>query len=223
MSAGSRSSRGGVSAVRVVPAAGAGVPRQRRAESEQVLLTRVGLRMPERMTFEHWERTGAQLSGIVDSSSWCLGDWLVYGKEQYSDRYRHVVQAVGLDYQTLRNYAWVAGRFELARRRPGLSFQHHAEVASMLPDDQDRWLDEAESGGWSVKQLRAAIKAARSGGAADAARVALMPRIPVPDRRLIRWRQAADQSSIEFDQWVVSTLDRAAAEALNDTVYDETA
>lgn len=176
--------------------------------------------MPGRMTFEHWERTGSQLSGIVDSSSWCLGDWLVYGKEQYSDRYRHVLQTVGLDYQTLRNYAWVAGRFPLARRRPGLSFQHHAEVASMLAPDQDRWLDEAQSKGWSVKQLRAAVKAARQADTVDAARTVLLPRIPIPDRHLVRWRQAADQTSIDFEQWVVSALDRAAAEALEDTVAE---
>nr|CAJ34358.1 putative regulator [Micromonospora sp. ML1] len=222
MSAGSRSSRNAVAALRVVPAATAGVPKQRPAEPAQVMLTRVGLRLPERMSFEHWERTGAQLSGIVDSSSWCLGDWLVYGKEQYADRYRHVVQAVGLDYQTLRNYAWVAGRFPLARRRSGLSFQHHAEVAAMSPDDQDRWLDEAETQMWSVKQLRAAIKATRSDRTTETIKTALMPRIPIPDRRLTRWRQAAHQSSVELDQWIVSTLDRAAAETLDKTTHDET-
>jgi hypothetical protein len=191
------------------------------AELQKVMLTRVGLRMPPTMTFEHWERTGIRLSGIVDTSAWCLGDWLIYGKEQYTNRYRHVVQTVGLDYQTLRNYAWVARHFPIGRRRQRLSFQHHAEVASMPPCDQEWWLDEAEKQGWSVKHLRASIKAARTAGSDDKIKVAVLPRIPVPDRRLTRWRQAADLSETDFNQWVVATLDRAAAETLDESIMSK--
>src|SRR6266545_6028251 len=95
-------------------------------KDDRVLMTRVGLCIPADLSYEDWERAGSQLAGIVDSSSWWLGDWLVYGKKQYSDRYRRAIHAAGLQYQTLRNYAWVARRFELNRRRPKLSFQHHA-------------------------------------------------------------------------------------------------
>jgi hypothetical protein len=42
----------------------------------------------------------------------------------------HIV-ATGLDYQTLRNYAAVARRFELSRRRDNLSFHHHAELCAL--------------------------------------------------------------------------------------------
>jgi len=202
-----------VSAIQAIPPAGDGT--HRRIEPQQVMLTRIGLHMPQDMTFEHWERTGAQLSGIVNASAWCLGDWLVYGKEQYSNRYQHVVQAVGLDYQTLRNYAWIARRFAPERRRQNLSFQHHAEVASMLPQDQDCWLGQAEAHGWSVKQLRSAIKSSRCPGSDDSTKTAALPRIPVTDRRLARWKQAANHSQIGINQWVIEALDRAAAEALD--------
>jgi hypothetical protein len=186
--------------------------------ADQAVVTRVGLRMPQEMTFEQWARTGAQLSGVVDSLAWCLGDWLVYGKERYCGRYQHVVHAVGLDYQTLRNYAWVAGRFPPSGRRAGLSLQHHAEVAALPDPDRGRWLDEAESKGWSVRRLRAAIRAARTAGPAQVAKPALLPRIAVPDRRLAWWRRAADRSSQDFEQWVVSALDRAAAQAIEGAV-----
>jgi hypothetical protein len=191
------------------------LPDNKAAPPDQVLLTKIGLRMPEQMAFEHWERTGNKLAGIVDSTSWCLGDWLVYGRRQYADRYQHVVNAVGLDYQTLRNYAWVAGRFGILRRRPQLSFQHHAEVAALRREEQDGWLDEAERAKLSVKQLRSLIKMARSVGVGSRDETALLPRIAVPDRRLNRWREAADQSRTDFDDWVVNSLDKAAAEALD--------
>lgn len=127
----------------------------------QVLTTNVGLRIPVGLTFDDWERAGRQLSSIVNSSSWWLGDWLVYGKHHYTDRYQRGIRTAGLQYQTLRNYAWVSRRFELHRRRPALTFQHHAELASLSIEEQDQWLDRAEQMGWTTKQLRHALRLAR--------------------------------------------------------------
>jgi hypothetical protein len=127
-------------------------------ESDRVLLTGTGLCIPDELGFDEWERAGRQLAGIVDSSSWWLGDWLVYGKNHYADRYRIAIRSAGLRYQTLRNYAWVARRFELNRRRRALTFQHHAEVASRPPHEQGLLLDQAEGENWTTKQLREAIK-----------------------------------------------------------------
>jgi hypothetical protein len=188
-----------------------------RAEPGGVLTTRVGLRIPADLSFEDWERTGNQLSGIVDSSSWWLGDWLVYGKRNYSDRYRKAIQAVGLQYQTLRNYAWVARRFEPDRRRPRLTFQHHAEVASLPLHDQESWLDRAEQSRWTSKQLRANIRHEPVDALGVTDRTSVIPRIPVLGRRLVRWRRAAERIGIEFETWVLSTLDHAAETALSET------
>lgn len=126
-----------------------------------IMVTRVGLELPATLEFGAWEQAGLKIARIADSSAWCLGDWLIYGQNVYAGRYRHAVAMAGLDYQTLRNYAWVARRFELCRRREGLSFQHHAEVAALSVADQDRWLDRAEQGGWSRNQLRSGIRAER--------------------------------------------------------------
>lgn len=180
----------------------------------KVLTTNVGLQIPDKLTFEDWERAGRQLSGIMNSSAWWLGDWLVYGKEHYSDRYERGILAAGLQYQTLRNYAWVAGRFTLCRRRAALSFQHHAEVASLPAEDQDQWLDRAEELNWSTKQLREGIRFGRGDQAADVARNHAMRRLLVPDSRLERWHRAAVHSGTDLQQWVMMTLDRAATAAL---------
>ncbi|WP_247696982.1 LmbU family transcriptional regulator [Streptomyces sp. b94] len=182
----------------------------------QVLTTRVGLRMPARMAYDEWERAGQQLAGVLDSSCWWLGDWLVYGKDHYTDRYRRGIRAAGLSYQTLRNYAWVARRFGLARRRPALSFQHHAELASMPAEEQDLWLDRAEEGRWSTKQLRAALRAAREDERRPRVPAEPSGRLEVPGSRLRRWHEAAEHLGVDFEQWVTATLDSAAASALED-------
>ncbi|WP_228926888.1 LmbU family transcriptional regulator [Streptomyces sp. DH7] len=183
----------------------------RPAGQERILTTRVGLRMPGTLTYDRWEKAGAQIFQIVDSSAWCLGDWLVYGQERYTDRYQAGVQAAGLDYQTLRNYAWVARRFELRRRREALSFGHHAEVASLSPAEADAWLDRAEQHGWSRNQLRLQLRESRRGVREPRPGAASLPRISVNRDRVEHWRHAASRVDLDFEDWVLAALDRAAA------------
>ena len=70
-------------------------------------------------------------------------------------------------YQTITDAKWVAGRFEISRRRENLTWSHHREVAGIEDDaEQDAFLDAAETGGWSKKRLRAEVRrrnAARRG------------------------------------------------------------
>lgn len=182
-----------------------------------VLVTRVGMRLPQVLPFSRWEQAGRRLAGIADSTAWCLGDWLIYGQSMYADRYQRAVEAAGLDYQTLRNYAWVARRFDLDRRREELSFQHHAEVAALPPETQDRWLDHAQSRAWSRNQLRTAVRAERQaalGAGNDVAETVLLPRVSVEVSLVARWREAAEEAGCSLNDWIVGTLDRCAVQLL---------
>jgi hypothetical protein len=181
---------------------------------ERVRMTGVGLQIPDGLSFEEWEHAGRLLSSIVDSSAWWLGDWLVFGKKNYADRYQRAIRAAGLQYQTLRNYAWVARRFDISRRRPDLTFQHHAEVASLVVEDQDFLLDRAGKHMWTTKQLRKAIQDRRLGGKAESPEGDVRSRIEVPNSRVTKWRSAADQMGLDFEHWVWVMLDRAAEEVL---------
>ncbi|MEU6485702.1 MULTISPECIES: LmbU family transcriptional regulator [Streptomyces] len=179
---------------------------------ERILTTRVGLKIPVGLPYDRWQKAGAHIFQIADSSAWCLGDWMVYGQERYADRYQTGVQAAGLDYQTLRNYAWVARHFELWRRREELSFGHHAEVTSLPPAEADAWLDRAEQHGWSRNQLRAQLRQSRQGNrAVSAPERASLPRISAPSDRVERWREAASRMERDFEEWILVALDRAAA------------
>lgn len=123
-----------------------------------VVVPGIGLRFPRQLPFEAWLGVGRQLSAVVASSAWCLGDWLAFGQQAYGGRYREALEQTGLDYQTLRNYAWVARRFGLSRRRDYLSFGHHAEVAALPEPEQDFWLRKAEEYDWSTSRLRREVR-----------------------------------------------------------------
>lgn len=181
----------------------------------KVLTTQTGLHMPVGLNFDVWEKTGRQLAGIVDSSAWWLGDWLVYGKDHYPDRYERSIRIAGLKYQTLRNYAWVSRRFSLDRRRDTLSFQHHAEVASLPLDEQEKWLDRAEEKKWSTKLLRDSIQDARDNTNRIESRPATR-RLALPSNRVQWWYKAAERSGIEFQNWIQLTLDNAAQRVLEE-------
>jgi hypothetical protein len=182
--------------------------------SGQILTTRTGLRISTDVTFDGWQQAGQQISGVVDSAAWCLGDWLVYGQHRYADRYRVAVAAANLDYQTLRNYAWVARRFEHARRRETLSFQHHAEVAALPEAVQDMLLDKAERLSWSRSMLRRQVREVRSGAAADEPGAPVVKRLTIAAHRVERWRLAAEQAEADLNEWMVEVLDSAAARAI---------
>jgi hypothetical protein len=83
---------------------------------------------------------------------------VAYGERTFQDRYRDAVQRTSLNYQTLRNYVWVARRFDLPRRHDGLSFGHHAEVAALDQPEQDYWLRKAEELKWSRNRLRSEVR-----------------------------------------------------------------
>ncbi|GLZ12880.1 hypothetical protein Acsp04_31150 [Actinomadura sp. NBRC 104425] len=166
---------------------------------------RTSLSLRGDLDLDEWVRIALRMNRMGRPSLWWLGDWLNYGKERFPNGYKHALEAVCLDYQTLRNYAWVAGSVRPAQRNPRLSFQHHAEVAALPAAEQEKWLARAERYGWSRNRLRAAVKRHGAAGAAPA-RV----RLPVDDDRLSQWRAAATHQGRELDEWIISILDAAA-------------
>jgi hypothetical protein len=170
------------------------------------------LRIAGLLSFEEWCEIGRRVGLRADASMWWLGDWLVYGERTYGTRYRRAVAVTGLEYQTLRNYAAVARRFTVSRRRETLSFQHHAEVCSLPDVEQDAWLASAQAAGWSRNELRRRLRAARS---ASATVPAASLRLAVGSDRASRWRDAAASSDCTLATWAASALDEAADRVLN--------
>ncbi|MBR7826382.1 LmbU family transcriptional regulator [Actinospica sp. MGRD01-02] len=171
---------------------------------------RTSLLLREGLTIEEWTRIGVQLDRTMDSSTWWLGDWLVYGRSRFPERYRRVIEVTAFDYQTLRNYAWVANRVPPPRRRPALSFQHHAEVAALDAALQSEWLALAEQNRWSRNRLRTEVRAALRAVDAPPTEDDVL-RLRVGNGRMDLWRAAAAQAGEELAQWMTQRLDEASS------------
>jgi hypothetical protein len=184
--------------------------------------TALGLRLAGNLDYESWQEVGRQLGASVTASAWWVGDWAFYGEWQYGSRYREAVEVTGLDYATVKNYSWVAGTFDYARRREGLTFSHHKAVAAFRPEEQDRWLDQAEEHGWSKAELEGQVQAAKATeslpgettepGAAPPAKLELV----LSHERKARYANAADAKGLTLDGWIIETLDLGAAAVLGD-------
>jgi hypothetical protein len=176
-------------------------------------MTQSGLRLQPGLPFDEWTEVGRRIASLAHASAWSLGDWLVYGEHAYGRRYAGALEVTGFDYQTLRNYAWVARAFERPRRRDALSFGHHAELAALAEPAQELWLARAESGGWSRSELRRRLRVARNPvhGAP-----ALVVRMAVDPDQEQRWRAAAEAQRLDLAQWLAAAADAAAAVAATD-------
>ncbi|MFC6524885.1 LmbU family transcriptional regulator [Nonomuraea rubra] len=172
---------------------------------------RTSLTLPKKMSIEAWKKVGQQIWRISDSSTWWLGDWLVYGQRRFPDRYQRAIEETSLDYQTLRNYAWVARKFSPGRRRASLSLQHHAEVAALPEPLQDEWLDRAQELGWSRNRLRAHIRETAERQLAELA-AEVQVRIEISAEQRTRWESAAGRARHDLGDWIVAMLNRAAVQ-----------
>jgi|SRR5215469_12064453 len=198
-----------------------------RPEAPVVMSVR-GLQFRPRLSFNVWLSIGRQLSELCSSSAWCLGDWLIYGEASYTGRYRDAIEQTSLDYQTLRNYAWVAKKFLHSRRRDMLSFGHHAEVAALPEPEQDFWLRKAEELAWSVKQLRREVRASlKERLAGDHCQLKNSPDKPHDELPMLRLnlhlssnqletcRVEACRMGLSMEEWVVLALEQAVRYGLD--------
>jgi hypothetical protein len=177
---------------------------------EPARVTPQGLQLAEGLPFEAWAGMGRKIIGLSNACAWCLGDWLIYGEQAYGQRYKLALETTALDYQTLRNYAWVARRYDVSRRRDTMSFQHHAEVASLPEPDQELWLNRAERARWSRNELRRRVHASRRPGRAIAANVPVTLQVEVTKDRERRWRDAATAAAQALPEWIAASVDAAA-------------
>lgn len=128
-------------------------------------------------TMAAWSAAGQEICRLHAASNFWIGAWINFGLETFcrkdelgkpipNDAYLLALQETGLEYQTLRNFAYVERQVDVSRRRDTLLFSHHAEVAPLPPAQQKKWLGLAEMGTdgkrWTVSQLRQAIRGSQS-------------------------------------------------------------
>lgn len=145
-----------------------------RADSEPRELTPVSWSPRGRIPQRSWIECGRRFSYMGRSSQWWIGDWVRFGEAAYGAKYREASKITRYDIQTLMNMVYVASRFEVSRRRETLAWSHHAELAALEPESQDRWLDRCEAERFSVHDLRIELRQAeRTKQVEDAASAAV--------------------------------------------------
>ncbi len=122
------------------------------------IVTAVSLELPPGLLREQWEGIGHSLNRVGRGLQWWIGDWVNYGQREYGDKYTHALEGTGLEYQTLRDTAWVARQVPLSLRKDNLSWSIHKEVAALEPKEQEKWLNHVEAEKWTTRQLRVVLR-----------------------------------------------------------------
>jgi hypothetical protein len=110
------------------------------------------------MEHPEWVAIGHRLGRISRCNQWWLGDWLRYGSAKWGEKYVEAARITGYDVRSLANMASIAASFDISRRRENLTWSHHAVVAALDPEEQDRWLDRAIAERLSVSDLRIELR-----------------------------------------------------------------
>lgn len=116
----------------------------------------------DNLPYRQAERLARGIGFFHDASKWWLGDFALFADDAFGeDRIAQLMEATGRSYHTIENYRWVSSKVAIPRRRAGISHSSHAEIASLSPDEQTEWLDKTEEKGWSVRELRDALREAK--------------------------------------------------------------
>lgn len=173
--------------------------------------TVTSLSLPAELRVNDWERIGGQLELAQNANLWWIADWAAYGDRCYRKQYPLLLEKM-FARESLASLASIARSVEPLRRRKDLSFSHHREVAPLPPDEQTEWLSDAFDHGWSVRELRERIAAARRG-----VRRPSLPSLTVraPAELASLFTQAADRAHAESPAaWALAVLEREARQVL---------
>ncbi len=108
---------------------------------------------------EAWIAAGLALAQGRSEASWEFADWLAAGHAAWGrEAMREAAEATGATAGKISHYLKTATGYPPLRRRNGLTFSHHMEVARLPEADADRVLDRAEAERWSRNETRAAAR-----------------------------------------------------------------
>lgn len=122
------------------------------------VLDETSLLIPDGTPFEVVEKMLEAMKGLRNCTLWWIGDALLYAERAYGEKYAQLLDASDFEYSTLRNVSYVVTHVAPPVRRKELGFWHHQEIASLLQDDQKKFLKIAVDQKLSVSALRALIK-----------------------------------------------------------------
>jgi hypothetical protein len=121
-------------------------------------MTPVSLTLPKNLSYEAWSEIGPKIVRVRKFCTWALSDWLNFGEAKYGQTFSQAADATGLQPDYLAILKYVGSRVDTCRRRESLSFSHHRLVAPLEPEEQERFLSEAERHRWTRDDMHAEVR-----------------------------------------------------------------
>jgi N6-adenosine-specific RNA methylase IME4 len=115
---------------------------------------------------EQWTHALLFTMAVEDSAAYWVGDLLRYAESRadYQQMMDQALDATGLSRHTLLNYTSICNRVEEPERRIAPSVKHADAVAALPRPEQTKWLTAAKQDGWTERELRVNIRAAKRTG-----------------------------------------------------------
>lgn len=106
------------------------------------------------ITFDEWAGLMASTTRMAESVQWWLGDVYLFGEAKFGEEASQALDASGVAFKTIQNYAWVAKAIPAYARVDGVSWSVHAELASLPESERDLLLAKAAENAWTVNETR---------------------------------------------------------------------
>lgn len=109
-------------------------------------------------TFKQWEALGQFIRRSHNSVKFWHGDWLNYGQDTF-DEWSQYFDEDDPNSEVYQQEMWVAKRVPQERRHAKLRWEHHKEVASLEPEDQDAMFKVAEENKMKLSHFKKFVSA----------------------------------------------------------------
>ena len=121
-------------------------------KSNGIKLEATSLSLTRRIELPEATQIITQIDTMESGMAWWVGDLINALEAMHGEAYAQVIPE-GKE-STWLNYKWVAERVKQETRRPSLTWSHHQQVASLLTERQEIFLDRAEQEQLSVSALK---------------------------------------------------------------------
>src|SRR3990167_5590641 len=122
--------------------------------------TPVSLRFDTDLEYDEWAPVGIGLRKVKEWLQFAIGAWLNHGEQHWGEMYTQAAAETGLPEETLMIFKYVDSRVpeEVRILEDHMNWSHHRMVAKFPPEEQSKWLKMAHQKGWSIRDLKDALK-----------------------------------------------------------------
>jgi site-specific DNA-methyltransferase (adenine-specific) len=122
---------------------------------------RLSLTFDPRTPYEEWEKDTRALLDLARGIQWLAGDALAFGEAAFGERASQVLDPDRYSWESVSRMARTSKAIPPGRRRAGVSYSVHAEVAALPPPQQEALLDHAEEHRSTEAEVRVLARRSR--------------------------------------------------------------